>query len=161
MNIKQFENNLKNVQKLTPQVYKKTMQVCVPFYVLHKKLYDEGETLILQDFSINQSELDVLSTLYYMGGDEHIMSPTKLYEVMLFSSGGMTKLLNKLESRGLILRVQNKNDKRSKLVKISDLGIETTIKALKNIVAFEDKYFSKLDSNEQKILQKLLYKMLD
>jgi len=161
MNIKQFESNLENVKKLSPEVFKKTMQLSVPFFVLHKKIYEKGEALISKEFNINQSELDVLAALYYMGDDDFVMSPTQLYDVMLFSSGGMTKLLKKLENKDFIRRVENSLDKRSKLVQITDLGIEVTTKALKNIVSFEDEYFSKLNEKEQDTFQKLMYKILN
>lgn len=161
MNIKQFESNLEHVKKLTPQVFKETMQLSIPFFILHKKIYEKGENLISKEFHINQSELDVLAALYYEGGDTFTMTPTNLYDVMLFSSGGMTKLLKKLENKNFIRRLENKIDKRSSLVQITDLGIEITIKALEDIVSFEDEYFSKLDKNEQDIFKKLIYKMLD
>lgn len=161
MNIKQFESNLENVKKLTPQIFKDTMQLSVPFFMLHKKIYDDGEDLILKEFNINQSELDVLFSLYYEGGDDFTMSPTQLYDLMVFSSGGMTKLLKKLENKKFIIRIENKLDKRSNLVQITSLGIEITLKALKDILSFEDEYFSKLNKNEQAIFKKLIYKMLD
>lgn len=161
MNIKQFESNLENIKKLTPQIYRETMQLSVPFFMLHKNIYEKGEDLLLKEFNINQSELDVLFSLYYMGGDDFIMSPTELYDVMLFSSGGMTKLLNKLENKNFIRRIDNIIDKRSKLVQITELGIEVTTKALKDIVSFEDAYFSKLNTKEQDIFQKLVYKILN
>jgi len=110
LNIKQFESNLENVKKLTPQVFKETMQLSVPFFVLHKKIYEKGENLISKEFNINQSELDVLAALYYMGGDDFMMSPTKLY---------------------------------------------------KDIVSFENEYFSKLNEKEQDTFQKLIYKILN
>ena len=129
--------------------------------MLHKKIYDDGEDLILKEFNINQSELDVLFSLYYEGGDDFTMSPTQLYDLMVFSSGGMTKLLKKLENKKFIIRIENKLDKRSNLVQITQLGIEITLKALKDILSFEDEYFSKLNKNEQTIFKKLIYKMLD
>ena len=161
MNIKQFESNLEQVKKITPEIFKETMQLSIPFFILHKRIHDNGENFILKEFDINQSELDVLSALYYEGGDDFTMSPTSLYDFMLFSSGGMTKLLKKLENKHLITRIENKLDKRSKLVQITNLGIEITINALKNILSFEDEYFSKLNKKEQVIFKKLIYKMLD
>ena len=161
MNIKHFESNLARVEKSTPEVFKKSMQLSVPFFILHKKIYDKGESLILKEFNINQSELDVLSALYYEGEDKFTMSPTSLYDFMLFSSGGMTKLLKKLENKHLIKRIENTLDKRSKLVQITDLGIEVMLEALKNIVSIEDEYFSKLNKTEQDTFKKLIYKMLD
>lgn len=161
MNIKQFESNLQQIKKLTPQLFKETMQLSLPFFVLHKKIHDNGENLILNEFNISQSELDVLAALYYDGGENFTMSPTRLYDFMLFSSGGMTKLLKKLENKNLIRRIENSSDRRSKLVQITDLGIDITIKALKDILTVEDEYFSKLDKEEQAIFKKLIFKMLD
>ncbi len=117
--------------------------------------------MILKESNINQSELDVLAALYYVSDGSFTLTPTQLYDVMLFSSGGMTKLLKKLESRNFIRRVDNNEDKRSKLVQITKQGQEITSKALKDIVAFEDKYFSKLDIKEQEMFKKLIYKMLN
>ncbi|MFA7082901.1 MAG: MarR family transcriptional regulator [Arcobacteraceae bacterium] len=137
------------------------MQLSLPFFLLHKRIHDNGENLILKEFNINQSELNVLAALYYDGGEYFTMSPTSLYDFMLFSSGGMTKLLKKLENKHLIQRIENSSDKRSKLVQITDLGIDITIKALKDILTVEDGYFSKLDKKEQAIFKKLIFKMLD
>lgn len=161
MNLKQFETNIENVKKISPDIYKESMLLSIPFYMLHKKLYDKGEDVILKESNINQSELDVLAALYYVSDGSFTLSPTQLYDVMLFSSGGMTKLLKKLEERNLVRRVDNNEDKRSKLVQITSIGKERTSKALKDIVAFEDKYFSKLDIKEQEMFKKLIYKMLN
>jgi len=161
MNLKQFETNIENVKAKSPEIYKDTMMLSIPFFMLHQKIYQKGEELISNDFAINQSELDVLAALYYVSDGSYTMTPTQLYDVMIFSSGGMTKLLKKIESREFIKRVDNPDDKRSKLVQITPLGQEITIKALQGIISFEDEYFSKLDVSEQKVFQKLIYKMLD
>lgn len=161
MNIKQFESNLENVKKISPEVYKDTMQISIPFFLLHKKLYEEGDSLLKEEFSLNQSELDILAALYYMTNGTYTMTPTELYEVMFFSSGGMTKVLKKLEEKQLIRRVDNIHDKRSKLVKITPKGIEATSKSLKKVIELEDKYFSKLQKKEQEVLKKLLLKTLN
>jgi DNA-binding MarR family transcriptional regulator len=161
MNLKQLDRNIENIKKLTPDVYNKSMQISLPLFVLHKKLYDRGEALLAQEYDLNQSELDIMGALYYMTDGTFTMSPTQLYDVMLFSSGGMTKVLKKLESKGLIVRVDNEHDKRSKLVSLSDKGKGVTVKAIKEIVSFEDEYFSKLSKEEQLDLKRLLYKILD
>lgn len=160
MNIKQFESNLQNVKKLTPEVYKETMKLSIPFFILHKKVYEEGDTLLKELYSLNQSELDILAALYYMSKETYTLSPTKLYEVMLFSSGGMTKVLKKLEEKAMIIRINNPEDKRSKLVKLTNKGKEVTQMALQGVVEMEHAYFSKLDEQEQKQFRELLLKVL-
>ena len=136
------------------------MLLSIPFFILHKKLFKEGDTLLNEEFGINQSELDILASLYYMTDGTFTMSPTKLYEVMFFSSGGMTKILKKLESKELIIRIDNKVDKRSKLVQLTNKGQEITAKALEEVVSFEDKHFSKLSGSEQELFKELFLKLL-
>ena len=160
MNVKQFENNLQNVKKYSPDVYKKTMQLTVPFFMLHKKLFDQGNQLLSDNFSLNQSELDILATLYYMSDGSFTLSPTQLYDVMFFSSGGMTKILKKLEHKELIRRIDDKTDKRSKLVQLTQKGKNIVDKALKEVVSFEDTYFNKLNKEEQETMKNLLLKIL-
>lgn len=162
MNIKQFNtNNIENVKKLSPEIYKDSLQISIPFFVLHKLLFEKGEEILSKEFLLSQSELDVLGALYYAGGEKHSLAPTQLYDIMLFSSGGMTKVLKKLEEKQYIQRVENSEDKRSKLVQITKLGIEVTIKALDKVISYEDTYLSKLDKSEQESFKKLLYKILD
>lgn len=162
MNIKQFNtNNIENVKKLNPEIYKDSMQISIPFFVLHKLLFEKGEEILSKEFLLSQSELDVLGALYYAGGETYSLAPTQLYDIMLFSSGGMTKVLKKLEEKQYIQRVENNEDKRSKLVQITKHGIEVTIKALDKVISYEDTYLSKLDKSEQESFKKLLYKILD
>ncbi|RXK08094.1 MarR family transcriptional regulator [Halarcobacter bivalviorum] len=161
MDIKQFETNLKNIKEQTPQVFKESMNVTIPFFILHRKLFEHGDRLLKEKFSLNQSELDILSSLFYMTNNTHTMSPTELYEVMVFSSGGMTKVLKKLESKKYIKRVENSLDKRSKLVQLTNLGKEITVKAISEIISFEDNYFSKLKKEEQELFTKLILKVLN
>lgn len=71
----------------------------MPFFILHKKIFEGGNEILINKFGLNQTELDVLGALYYLGGDDFTLSPTKLYEKLLFSSGGMTKVLKKLEEK--------------------------------------------------------------
>jgi len=52
----------------------------------------------------------------------YCLSPTELYQSMLFSSGGLTKVLRRLLDAGLIERLANPDDKRSKLVKLNEKG---------------------------------------
>ena len=43
MNLKQFETNIENLKEISPDIYTDTMLLSIPFYMLHKKLFDEGE----------------------------------------------------------------------------------------------------------------------
>jgi len=162
MNIKQLSsNNIDNLKKLTPDIYKPSLHMSIPFFAFHKILFEKGEDILSNSHNLTQSELDVLGALYYGGGEDFSLMPTELYEIMLFSSGGLTKVLKKLELKEYIKRFDSKEDKRVKIVQITKQGKEITQKALLEVISYEEQYFSKLDDNEQKEFSRLLYKMLD
>jgi predicted dehydrogenase len=58
-------------------------------------------------------EFDVLATLR-RSGDPYMLSPTRLYEAAMISSGGMTNRLDRLERAGLIERRPDPSDRRGK-----------------------------------------------
>lgn len=160
MNLSHLKNGIQNIQENTPQIYKDSINISASLFFLKNKMYDEGNEILSNVYNMNQTHLDVLATLYYLGDEQYTLSPTELYERMLFSSGGMTKVLKQLEEKEYIQRIENSEDKRSKLVQLSPLGEKITIKALGDVLELEDTYYSKLNKEEQKNLQALLEKML-
>jgi DNA-binding MarR family transcriptional regulator len=161
MKLTQLENGIKKLKKDRPDIYKDTLNQSLPFFLLHKKLYENGNDLLINKYKLTQTHLDVLSTLYILGDEDYTLSPTILYEKLLFSSGGMTKILKKLEEIFLIKRIDNKEDKRSKLVQLTKKGKDKCLEVLDDVITLEDKYFNKLDENEKKTFSKLLSKMID
>ncbi|HEX9212694.1 MAG TPA: MarR family transcriptional regulator [Bradyrhizobium sp.] len=66
-------------------------------------------------------EFEVLITLRGVA-PPYEMIPTELYPAILISSGGLTKVLNALQERGLITRAEGTADKRSKPVRLTAKG---------------------------------------
>lgn len=160
MDKKHIEKIKEQYKKQSPQMYNESVELTLPFFILHKKIYEGGNEILTNNYNLNQTELDVLANLQYLGGDDFSLTPTELYEQMLFSSGGMTKVLKKLEEKKLIRRVENPNDKRSKLVQITQEGTDITQNSLKEILTYEENIFSKLDKKERETLKNLLLKTL-
>jgi len=160
MKINEIEDGIQNHKIKSPDTYNDVINMTVPFYMLYQKIM-QGVTTIQQDiYQINNSELDVLASLLLSGGKDHILSPTKLYERLIFTSGAITKVLKKLEEKQYILRIDNIHDKRSKLVQITPLGKDICQKALKDVILYEVKYFDILTQEEKKSFQHILLKML-
>ena len=160
MDKKHIEKIQEQYKKQSPEMYNESVELTLPFFILHKKIYEGGNEILTNNYKLNQTELDVLANLYYLGGENFSLTPTKLYEHMLFSSGGMTKVLKKLEEKKLIKRVDNPEDKRSKLVQITQEGKDITSNSLKEILSYEESIFSKLDEKERHTLKELLLKAL-
>ena len=81
----------------------------------------EQETL--EPFQLTPSDYAVLSTLR-RGGPPYELSPSDLYTTLERSSGGMTKMLKRLEQLGLVRRAPHPDDGRASLVELTPEGVE-------------------------------------
>ncbi|MFV0573984.1 MAG: MarR family winged helix-turn-helix transcriptional regulator [Vibrio sp.] len=114
----------------------------------------------LYPYELQQADFSILISLFRQGVP-YSASPTILYKTMLFSSGGLTKVLDRVMKKQLIERVDNPNDKRSKLVQLTPLGLETIEKILDELQQSRQQRLSCLSPKEQKQFEALLTKVLD
>lgn len=129
----------------------------LPITLIQKSIYAYAEVFLKEKFDMLHSEVDVLASLYT---HNKVLTPTQLYDLTIFSSGGMTKLLKRLEVRGLISRKPDVNDKRCMLVLLTDNGEKLTQKVLSEISKECSQYFDILDAKEKKLFSSLLKKVL-
>ncbi|MCW8837629.1 MAG: MarR family transcriptional regulator [Thiovulaceae bacterium] len=134
--------------------------VTLPLIMLSQKLLTKIETLLDKTYKLSSSEIDVLASLYSCKDDKHTLTPTKLYEKLLFSSGGMTKVLKKLETKKFIKRLDNEDDKRSKLVQLTPSGKDILEKSLSDIIELEEDFFAHLNTDHRKRLSDSLFHAL-
>lgn len=83
-----------------------------------------------------------------------------LVELFKVSEGYTAKLLRKFEDRGYITRKEDPSNRRKKLVKLTEKGMEKTDELIEIIDIWEQEQTSKLTSEEEKILKKLLFKLV-
>lgn len=160
MKIDELEKDIKKHKEKSPNTYNDIINITIPFYMLYNKLMNSITKVQEVKFNITNSELDVLASLKMSGDENFILSPTKLYERLLFSSGGMTKVLKKLEEKDFIIRIDNKDDKRSKLVQMTSLGCDILDKTLKAVILEENQIFANLSEDERVLFKNLLVKTL-
>ena len=72
----------------------------------------------------------------------------------------MAKLLKKFEDEDYIARIENPENRRKKIVELTEKGIEKTDKLIKIIDDWEKKVTSDLTEEELTILKKLLSKII-
>ncbi|WP_341501857.1 MarR family transcriptional regulator [Gallaecimonas sp. GXIMD4217] len=99
---------------------------------------------LLKPHGLQSADFEVLSALR-ASPPPHSLTPTELYRRLLVSSGGMTKILARLEDRGLITRPANPEDARSKLVTLAEPGKELIEKLTAALVTEEGKLLALLD----------------
>ena len=124
-------------------------------------LFHNQMEALVASYDLQRAEFSVLSTLRRSPAP-YCLSPTVLYQSMIFSSGGLTKVLNRLSQAMLIDRIDNPEDKRSKLVQLTSKGkqlIETVMPELHqkerdglSVLSAEE--LQQLDSMMQRVLAK-------
>jgi DNA-binding MarR family transcriptional regulator len=158
---KELEVRIQRVKTRQPELYNEVLPLVVPFYIFQQRLSD-GISKIQEDkYQITNSEVDVMRCLYLSNNDDNILSPTKIFEKLMFTSGAITKVLKKLEDKGYIKRIENKHDKRSKLVQLTPKGCEVCKNALIDMFAYEEQTFSKLTEKEKELYKELTLKLLN
>jgi DNA-binding MarR family transcriptional regulator len=113
----------------------------------------------LSGHGLSNRELDVLSALR-RGGPPYALTASELRREILFSSGGLTKLLDRLERAGLITREQDSNDRRSVRIVLSDAGYELQQKAIPFEIELETRLLAPLDEDQRQTLAQVLQVLL-
>jgi len=156
MNKKHIEEFYKRIQKEKPyQIF----ALSLPMLLTTKHLYNQSESFYKTKYDLIHSEIDVLAALYF-NNEEHRMTPTELYDAMIFSSGGMTKILKKLQDRKLIIRQRSKKDKRSQDVLITEEGKEIILECVDSTSKRLSDFFNVLNQKEKASLQSILQKLI-
>lgn len=115
---------------------------------------------VFAEAGLQHGEFDVLATLRRSGAP-YLLSPTQLYEVTMISSGGMTNRLDRLEKAGLIERRPDPDDRRGKLIALTDRGKGLIDDLIGRHVANEQRVLAAaLSPAEQEALNGLLGKLL-
>ena len=128
----------------------------LPITLIHKNMFNESEHFFKTQYDLLHSHIDVLASLYF---DDNPLSPTDLYDATVFSSGGMTKVLKKLEERKLIKREASASDKRSMLISLTIQGRELIENCMIEIAKNKEKKFNILTQKEKEDLKNILSKI--
>ena len=128
----------------------------LPITLIHKNMFNDTEHFLKTNYDLLHSHIDVLASLYFDGNS---LSPTDLYDAIVFSSGGMTKVLKKLEERNLIKRETSTKDKRSMLISLTQEGKDLIENCMIEVAKQKEKKFSILTQKEKEDLKNILSKI--
>lgn len=113
----------------------------------------------LAPFELSFSAFEILAALR-ASPPPHALYPSALYDVLLLSSGGVTKLLKGLEDRGLVTRPANRGeDRRRRPIALTAKGRDLAEKAMAAVQA-ADAARATLTDTEFDRLSRLLEKAL-
>jgi DNA-binding MarR family transcriptional regulator len=114
-------------------------------------------SLAMFDLTIN--EFNTLNALR-RAGPPHRLSPKDVGVSLLFSSGGLTKLLERLESRGLVAREPNPDDGRGVFVSLTPAGKKLQEEAMAAHQVNEEELLKPLTRVQREDLNSILRDLL-
>lgn len=100
-------------------------------------------------------EFDVLAALR-REGVPYALSPGRLVQLTLVTSGTMTNRIDRLETRGLVSRAPDPTDGRSVQVVLTDEGRSTVDAALTDLLRHEQMILSAITPRQREQLAELL-----
>ncbi len=116
------------------------------------RLAKQLERLRKQAFAAHGLEVwewDVLSALR-RSGEPYELSPSQLVAATMVTSGTMTNRVDRLASRGLVVRRPAPSDRRGVLVRLTDAGHERVDGALDTLLRLESELLSRLSPEQRR-----------
>ena len=158
-----MKNNLREIEQAMQQHWPECIDAAsltlLKITRLQELFKNEIEACVTE-YQLQHADFSVLATLR-RSPQPYCLSPTELYKSMFFSSGGLTKVLRRLEAAGVVERLENPLDKRSKLVKLNAQGKQLVEQIMPELHQKDNALLQGLNEAEQAQLNLLLQKVLD
>lgn len=112
--------------------------------------------VVMHRYDLSPVEFSTLSSLRKIG-TPHALTPSDLCQANLVTSGGLTKALIHLEKRGLVTRATNREDRRRRIVKLTEKGQTLIEEAMAAMLESDEAVFAQVfNSTERASLDRLL-----
>ena len=123
-------------------------------------LIESFQRAVLEPFELTASDYSVLAALR-RAGKPYRLSPSLLYSRLQRSSGGMTKMLKRLEERGLVQRAPDPEDGRGSLVSLTRSGVRTQEQVFNSFLSASDDLLAGLGVQEKRAVDDALRVLLE
>ncbi len=117
--------------------------------------FDNFSSHHIKSLGLTTGQFDVIATL----GNTQGMTCGEIGEKTLMVKGTLTGVLDRLEAKAMIVRVENPKDKRSTLIKLTALGEKTFKDTFQPHLDYLSQVFSKLSDKELEAIEKNLQKL--
>ncbi|MFD8704828.1 MarR family winged helix-turn-helix transcriptional regulator [Kitasatospora sp. NPDC059648] len=112
-------------------------------------------TLVYQRYGLSEGEFDVLAALRRAGAP-YERAPGELAAHTMVTTGAMTKRIDRLERAGLVTRRTAEDDRRGRVVALTDAGLRLIDEAFTAHMRNEHRLLAHLDPGEAAALEALL-----
>ncbi len=118
-------------------------------------VWQEDANHVLAQYNLTYTEFDIIATLR-RSGSPYELTPTRLRESVLLSSGAMTAALARVEKKGLIIRCTSISDGRVSTAQLTSKGKKFALKAARTRFDLADSTIQPLPAQDRSTLIKLL-----
>lgn len=133
-------------------------RIVLPIFRLREVIWNSDKEVASQH-GLTWADFKTLSALRHAPRQGY--RPSELYEELAITSGGLTKVLKKLEALGLLQLSRNQEDGRSHLIQPTAKGKRLAEKVISRFEKVNhEKFASALTADEQAELSSLLLKLL-
>ena len=109
----------------------------------------------INNHDLTLNEFSIMLRIRFQG----IATQHDLVKLFKVSGAYIAKILSKFEDYGYIIRKEDPQNRRKKLIKLTDDGIKKTDELIDLIQGWEDKVTANISEEELKTLKKILYKI--
>ena len=109
----------------------------------------------INNHDLTLNEFSIMLRIRFQG----IATQHDLVKLFKVSGAYIAKILSKFEDYGYIIRKEDPQNRRKKLIKLTDDGIKKTDELIDLIQGWEDKVTANISEEELKNLKKILYKI--
>lgn len=135
---------------------KGTAGITIPMTIICNMLHARGKH-IYEEIGLTQAEIDMLISLHVHNDG---ITAAEVSDRMVFSSGGISKVVKKLEFKKLIYKKDSLEDKRSSLIYLEDKGREIALRCMPQFGESDKYFYDVLNETEKEILEKAFKKIL-
>ena len=146
-----FFKNLKN-----KEIENTNTSIALSMNIICDKMHLKAKP-IFEQYNLSTSEFDLIATLNLHDGG---LTVAEVSDRMVFTSGGISKVVKKLELKKLIYKEESKEDKRSFLLHLEEKGKEMLSVCMPQLRENHNNFLGILDDTEKEIMQKALKKIL-
>lgn len=123
-------------------------------------LVDAFQHQALDGFGLRFIDFSVLRLLQ-LAGSPHQLSPSELAELTLRSTGGITQIVDRLESAGLVGRTPDAGDRRRVVVALTPKGLRLVEKAQERYAGERARVLAPLADGELDVIDGAVRRLLD
>ena len=123
-------------------------------------LIESFQNTVVTPFGLSPNDYSVLATLR-RAGRPYALNPSQLYSRLERSSGGMTKILKRLEQRGLVQRAPDPQDGRGSVVSLTKEGLTVQDRIFHAFLNASEDALAPLSSTRRREAERGLRSLLD